>query len=117
LLARRGFQQPDPFAAHAVPVRGIPLSHHEVKGGPGTYEMDGQWYRVEMADENGKYELDGTSQFDRNFDRDKKLVFPEGLGVPSSQTPSKSGSPEIYANTPATSATAISEQKVRVQDL
>ncbi|KAK3346846.1 hypothetical protein B0T25DRAFT_289454 [Lasiosphaeria hispida] len=36
-----------------------PLGKQDVKGAPGTYEMDGQWYRIELASENGKYELDG----------------------------------------------------------
>jgi hypothetical protein len=117
LFTRREVQQqpPDPFAAHAVPLEGISMSHQDVKRGPpGMYELDGVWYRVEMAEGNGKFELDGTSRFDRDFDRVKKLVVPEGLGGPS---PQKTGYPEIYATTPATSATEISEQKVRVQDL
>jgi hypothetical protein len=120
LFARRGIQQnpPDPFDAHAVPPGGIPLAAHDVKRGPpGMYELDGVWYRVEMAEGNGKFELDGTSRFDRDFDGDKKLVVPEELGGPPPPASQKTGYPEIYARTPATSTTEISEQKVRIQDL
>ncbi|KAK4447767.1 hypothetical protein QBC34DRAFT_123860 [Podospora aff. communis PSN243] len=109
---------PEPFAAHAVPPGGIPLAPQDMKRGPpGMYELEGVWYRVEMAEGNGKFELDGTSRFDRDFDADKKLVVPEGLGGPQPPASQKTGYPEIYARTPATSATEISEQKVRIQDL
>ncbi|KAK0725483.1 hypothetical protein B0H67DRAFT_641896 [Lasiosphaeris hirsuta] len=39
-----------------------PLGKQDVKGAPGTYEMDGRWYRIELASENGKYELDGQDR-------------------------------------------------------
>jgi len=120
ILARREFQQPPPdnfMHAHAIPAR-TSLSIHEVKGGPGTYEMGGQWYRAEMAEDHGKYELDGTNKFDRDLDVDKKLALPEGMVYARLPERSKeNGALDISPSTPATSTTAVSEQKVWVPGL
>lgn len=109
---RRSPQQPpqhDPFKASA-----LPLSHKDLKRSRGTYEMDGRHHYFEMGTGQDKYELDGNSPYD---DRDKKLVVPEAAEIPLSQTPNRDGYQEIPERSPATSTTAVSEQRVQVRDL
>jgi len=97
LLAKKEFQQapPDPYA-HQLAAPRIPLSNNDVKGGPGTYEMDGQWYRVEMAGDHDKFELDGEGT---RVDRDMKDPSTREVSyLPSPQTPVKADSPTVYTN-------------------
>ncbi|KAK0625452.1 hypothetical protein B0T17DRAFT_617542 [Bombardia bombarda] len=68
-------------------------ANHDHKKRPangGIYEMDGQWYRVEMDAGHGKYELDSTGETGQDDKKDPVHKIGVGEGLQSEEPEQKS---------------------------